>query len=243
MKFITTKIAHYIWAVSLSLVGAGSANAVIMVDSGIDVITKHYVINASLSTVSYNPGTISIGLGGSSYLAAETSGLSGSFDVNFQHYWWSYYQDGDTKGKQGTYHFSSDWIQFVNPVISTNGLPSGFEFPSFQSQVTSPTEFSGSNAACALPMGPDTYCSGNTMGGIAGLSGLLQDSKIIFDGSQPNEQYLFGGGYTYHVDAAVVPVPGAFWLFASALGFLGTRTRPSSKICLGLNKYGPSKLG
>ncbi len=226
MKVIKTIIARYLWAVSLLLVGAGSANAVIMADSSVDVVTKHYVINASLSTVSYNPSTISFGLGGISSSSTETSGLSGSFDVNFKHYLWSYYQDGDTKGTQGTYHFSSDWIQFVNPVISTNGLPNGFVFPNFQSQVTSPSEFSGSSAACAYPMGPGDNCSGWNAGGIAGVSGKIQDGKIIFDGSYP----FFSGGYTYHVEAAVVPVPAAFWLFASALGFLGMRKRPSSKI-------------
>lgn len=220
-------IMRNLCAVSLLLTGVENANAVFVIDSGIDVTSQHYVIDATLSSVTYNPGTISFG--SESSPPTETYGLSGSFDVNLEHHWWTYHLDGDSEGTQGTFLYSSDWLRFVNPVISSN-VPPSFEFPSFASQFSNPTEFFGSNSACAIPLGPDTFCSGSNNGGIESLSGQIQNGKITFNGSQPNALSFFGGGQTYHVEASVVPVPAAFWLFASALGFFAMRARPNSKI-------------
>lgn len=229
MKFIAATLASYLCALGLLLAGVENANAVILSDSGLDQVTKHYRIDSLRSTISYNSGEVSFGLGGKITPPTLTYSFSGAFDVEFQHWWWSYYQDGDSQGTQGTYTDSSDWIRFLNAVVFASGLPSGFEFPKFSSQLSGPTDFSGSNAACAYPKGPGEYCSGFNAGGISGVSGQILDGKIIFDGSQPNANYSSGGGYTYHIEASVVPVPSAFWLFASVLGLWGARMKSYTK--------------
>lgn len=211
MKFVAVMLVRSISLGSLLFASINSATASVT-SSGDSVVTQSYVIDVAQSTISYNPGGISFDPnGGSTYSSATTYNVSGTFTVNFDHYSWSN---------------PSDWMHFTNSTIIANGLPSGFELPKFESQMISSTQFSGYDAACSGPMPANTYCTGfNTGGSISNVSGQIEGGKILFNGYQSNALYTYGGGYTYNIVASAVPLPAAFWLFASALGFFGIRTK------------------
>ena len=61
-----------------------TANAVIIVDSGIDSVTKHFVIDGAISTVTHNPGGL-VYIDPSSN--AQSYAVSGELDATFSHYW------------------------------------------------------------------------------------------------------------------------------------------------------------
>jgi|APLak6261669570_1056073.scaffolds.fasta_scaffold00030_10 hypothetical protein len=211
MKFVAVMLVRSISLSSLLFAGINSATASVT-SSGDSVITQNYVIDVAQSTISYNPGGISFDPnGGSTNPSASTYNVSGIFTVNFDHYSWSN---------------PSDWMHFTNSMIIANGLPSGFELPKFESQMISSTQFSGNDGACSGPGYANISCSGPQLAGsISNVSGQIEDGKILFNGYQPNALGAYGGGYTYTIVASAVPLPAAFWLFASALGFFGIRTK------------------
>ncbi|TCV87057.1 MULTISPECIES: hypothetical protein [Methylomonas] len=206
MKFIGVMSVRYIAIVSILFAGMDNAAASIA-DTGDYLTSQNYIIDGTQSTVTYNPGTISVDSNGSGgFSPSVTYNVSGTFTLNFNHFSWSN---------------PSDWAQITNSAITANGLPSEFNLPSFFSELTNPVQFAGSDSPCSGPKTADTYCSGYQSGPSSTLSGQIQDGKITLSGYQPNGTYYWGGGYTYNIVATVVPVPAAFWLFATTLGFFG----------------------
>lgn len=227
MQVLAAKMASHIFAISFLWAVTSNAHAVLIVGSGVDTVTKHYQIDAARSAITYDYGVLFVG--SEQPAITETFALSGAFDMEIQHWWWSYHLDGDFMGTQGTFVTSSDWVRFVNPAISPeNGLPPSYQFPTFYSSLTSPTEFAGSGDACNYPRAPDFYCSGFNLGGISSLSGRIAGGKIVIDGTESNG-FTLGGGNSYHIEASVVPVPAAAWLFVSGLGFWGVRAKSIGK--------------
>ncbi len=220
MSLLNIKMARYLSMVGLAVLNIGQAEAVIVVGSGVDLIdTKHYVINTDQSNLNYSQGFIVFG----AEQNAENYDLAGTFDTVIKRFWWDYYLDGDAEGSQGTFTYETNWLEFVNPSLNSGGLPSDFSFPSFPNFMSSDTEFFGSSGPCALPFGPNTSCSGSSLGE-SSLSGYFRANKIFIEGSQPDSVFPFSG-YQYHIEATVVPVPAAFWLFISGLSVLAIRHR------------------
>ena len=179
--------------------------------TGDSVTSQNYVIDAAQSTITYNPGILTVGGDGSdSSPSTVTYNVAGTFTLNINHFSWS---------------TPSDWVQFTNSAVVVNGQIPGFQLPLFFSELTSPTQFAGNDGPCSGPRTPDTFCTGFQNGPSSSLSGQFQDGELLLTGYQPNENHLFGGGYNYSFVATVVPVPAAFWLFASALGLFGMSKR------------------
>jgi hypothetical protein len=200
------------FARTISIAGILFAGSNAMASTTGDYVTsQNYVIDAAQSTVTYNPGILTFGTDGvSSNPSSATYNASGTFTLNINHFSWS---------------TPSDWVQFTNSAVVVNGLTPQFQLPLFYSELTSPTQFSGNDGPCSGPRDPAIFCSGFQNGPSSSLSGQIQGGKLIFSGYQPNENYLFSGGYNYSFVATVVPVPATFWLFASALGFFSMSKR------------------
>jgi hypothetical protein len=200
------------FARTISIAGILFAGSNAMASTTGDYVTsQNYVIDAAQSTVTYNPGILTFGTDGvSSNPSSATYNASGTFTLNINHFSWS---------------TPSDWVQFTNSAVVVNGQIPALQLPLFFSELTSPTQFSGNDGICAGPRDLLISCSGFQNGPNSTLTGQIQDGKLIFSGYQPNENHLFGGGYNYSFVATVVPVPAAFWLFASALGFFGMSKR------------------
>lgn len=182
-----------------------------VVTTGATVLSSEkFVINSATSSLAYNPGTFVFGTGGALVPSPTVNyALSGWFDATV----WTL--DGS----------NSNWLTISNVNLSTSNLPNGFSMPDFiNSQLTGPT-FSGNGDPCAyVPSG--WSCSG--FGGPhPTIAGQLQNGAISFNAFIPVGQAAFGGGSTYQINAtaAVVPVPAAFWLFASVLGLCGFKVR------------------
>ncbi|WP_446811602.1 hypothetical protein ACH50O_08575 [Methylomonas sp. 2BW1-5-20] len=216
MRFNGMKPALY--ALAMILAPVAKVQAIVIVDSGIDTVTRHYAIDTNTSELSYSSGVLSFDENGNlTSQPTQLGSLAGTFDVEFLHYWWTYQQGGEDPGNQDIYLYTSDWLRFVNPQLTTNGLPSGFQFPGFYSSVFGFSAFVGSNGVCSQPLGPDSSCSGTNTGAISALSGQLLDDKIVFDGHQPTTPTQFTGGYLYHIEASPVPIPNLIWPFAALL--------------------------
>lgn len=216
MRFIGLKPALYLLAIILAPVA--KVQAVVIVDSGVDTVTRHYLIDTSTSTLSYSSGELSFDENGSLVSQPTQFGsLSGSFDVEFLHYWWTYRLGGDDPENQDLYLYTSDWLLFMNPLLATSGLPSDFQFPGFYSNALGSGAFFGSDGACSHPLGPNSSCSGTSTGAISALDGQLLGDKIVFDGHQPTTPDQFNGGYLYHIEASPVPISHLIWPFAALL--------------------------
>ncbi len=216
MKLNKPLVKGFVALTIVNLMSVSNANAVIVVDSGVDVITQRYTIDTANSQILYNTREIVFDIEDSSGQTQQTFELAGSFDVQFQRHWWRYYQSGDVTGSQGTFEFISNWLEFSNPLLEAEDLPADFVFPTFNIR-TNNVSFEGNNGPCSMPFGPNTYCTGFSTGSLSVLSGTLEDGLLILDGSQP----MNSGVYTYHLEATSVPLPGAWLLFVSMLGVLG----------------------
>ncbi len=182
-----------------------------VVTTGATVLSSEkFVINSASSSLAYNPGTFVFGTGGALVPSSTVNyELSGWFDATV----WT--PDGG----------SSKWLTISNVNLSTSNLPNGFSMPDFiNSQLTGST-FSGNGDPCAyVPSG--WSCSG--FGGpYPTIAGQLQNRAISFNAFIPEGLASLNGGSTYQINAtaAVVPVPAAFWLFASVLGLCGFKVR------------------
>jgi hypothetical protein len=94
----------------LGLIASAPAKAVIVTGFGVDTVTRQFVIDGSVSSVTHNPG---FSFGGPPQLA-QSYAISGTFDAHFSRYWWSYFLDGDTNGSQGTFISEQNWLTFGN---------------------------------------------------------------------------------------------------------------------------------
>ncbi len=206
------KLTVVTFARTIGIVGILFACSNAMAFTTVDYVTsQNYVIDVAQSTVSYNPGILTVGTDGTdSSPSTVTYNASGTFTLNINHFSWSN---------------PSDWVQITNSAVVVNGQIPEFQLPLFFSELTSPTQFAGNDGPCSGPKTADTFCSGFQNGPSSTLSGQIQDGKLLLTGYQPNENYFFGGGFNYSFVATVVPVPAAFWLFASALGFFGMTKR------------------
>jgi hypothetical protein len=203
---------------SILLFSVEIANAIV-VDAGVDFpIIKKFEIDSSLSSVSY--------LNGSTFSQSES--LIGSFEVNFLHSWQTYDFDGDISTPD-TYVENHFGVGFFHPNISlANGLNAGLQFPVYISYNVEPnlSDSLTDISSCKVPYGLCNHVFDFDQYEIPEFSGLIKNDGIVLDGFQPNVQ----GGYSYHIEAHVVPVPAAFWLFMSVLGVFAKRTLTKFKV-------------
>lgn len=198
-----------------ALVWSSAASAVLVIDSGVDTVTKRYTI-VSGSSVGYQGGFF--GGGGVGPLP-----VSGQFDVVFSRYWWEYRQDFDPQGLQGTFLAESDWIQFRNASLVLDSALGGFVFPGYFIRRTG-DQLAGDDHPCSLPFGPDTFCSGSVLGPLSQLAGQIDSAgRLSFAGFQPAG--FFFEGFSYQVNAAAVSLPASPWLLAAGLGLLWRENR------------------
>ncbi|MDD5579143.1 MAG: hypothetical protein PHY16_07695 [Methylobacter sp.] len=229
MNINLLNVLHHLALIS-TLLATSTVQAFIITGSGVDGESKHFVIDSAVSKVDYNPGLIIFGPQGSSYPSAKAYNVAGSFDADISHYWYSYYLDGDSQGTQGTFIHALDSLKFTNPAIFISNLPHAFEFPGFVSEIINATNFNFSlnSPSCDVPAGAVASCTIMAYPNpLFSLFGQIHSGKISLDGFQPLGPFF--GGFTYHFEASVVPLPAAFWLFASALGFCGMLTRQKSR--------------
>jgi len=209
-------------AAAATLLWSSAASAVLVINSGVDTVSKRYSITSG-SDVRYQAGFFGGGDVG-------PLPVSGQFDVVFSRHWWEYYQDFDPQGLQGTFLAESDWVQFKKADLVLDPSLGGFVFPGYFLRRTG-DQFSGDDGPCSLPFGPDTFCSGFVLGPLSSLVGqIAPDGRLTFGGSQPTG---FFEGFSYQVNAsevkaAAVPLPASVWLFAAGLGLLWRETRRRS---------------
>ncbi|WGS86812.1 hypothetical protein [Methylomonas sp. UP202] len=210
-------MALNIYAVSL-LFFAIPAWSISVVDAGLDpTITNEYIVDENLSSMTYLDSSSS----------PQTQGLSGSFKVNFAHAYWVFDVDDDI-ATPDAYLVNDYGVFFWKPYISTeNHVSAGLQFPIYTTFNVEPNSLEN-GSACNVPYGLCNYYFDFNQFEIPKLTGFIQNGKIILDGFQPSAL----GGYSYHIEAFAVPVPAAFWLFASGLCFV-PRTRRLSLLCSG----------
>lgn len=215
-------------AAAATLLWSSAASAVLVINSGVDTVSKRYTITSG-SSVSYLAGFFGGGDVG-------PLPISGQFDAVFSRHWWTYYQDFDPQGLQGTFLAESDWVQFTNVDLVLDGSLGGFVFPGYFLRRTG-DQLSGDDHPCSFPFGPDTFCSGTVLGALSSLGGqIAPDGRLAFGGFQPTGFFFEGFSYQVNaaeVNAAAVPLPASPWLLAAGLGLLWRqqarrRTRSSS---------------
>ncbi|QSB00512.1 hypothetical protein JWZ98_17835 [Methylomonas sp. EFPC1] len=193
-----------------------SAQATVVAGSDfIKTATTHYVIDSTASSATYQPSFIVIGTNGDE--PAENFGpfsVSGSFDV--EHY-------QSTANSETT-----NRILFTNAHVTLNGATHNFDFPSFFSAMTSDTAFQTLIVPDVCSSIPGGTCVTNPNPNPSSWSGTLNGQSISIDGFAAVDNIK--AGYTYHITAAVVPLPGAVWLFASALGLAGITQRKQQAV-------------
>lgn len=202
------------------MMAIGSAHATVV--AGADYIktaTTHYLINSAGSSATYTPSFIVIGADGSE--PSENFGpfsISGSFDVER-------YQSTASPSATPASSGITDKLLFTNANVTLNGAIHSFDFPSFFSLMTSDTVFQSEPASvgCSVPLGFIASCVTMPNPNPSSWSGTLSNQAISMDGFAAVDNLR--AGYTYHIQASVVPLPGAVWLFASVLGLVGIGQR------------------
>lgn len=206
--------------VAVGLFGTNSAGAVIIKHTGIETVTKHFVIDGSVSTVTHDPGLVFFfGDNPPPPPQPQSYAISGEFDANFSRYWWRYFLDGDINGTQGSFISEQNWLTFSNANIVGDISPSGFQFPNYFVYVDG-SELSGNEGPCNFPFDPNTSCSGNINGPIASLAGLLENRRISLQGFMPIADGNLFEGFGYNIQANTIPEPGILMLLLSGLGGL-----------------------
>ncbi len=207
--------------VSLSMATPVSAS---VVNSGVETTTASYVFGER-STATYHQSAYWVFDGGNFYSVSppdEVRNISGSFDVEFSHYWWEYtlgYPDGSTAITD------QYWMTLENSTVT--GVSDWSAFSLFVSQIRSQgndySSLSGDTSPCSMPMGPDTYCTGFSIGSISSITGGLTGGLLNLNGAIPLG--YSGDTYTYHLEAVPVPIPATGILWGSALAGLSLMSR------------------
>lgn len=183
-----------------------------VVSSGASILENAtYVINSATSSLAYNPGTFSFGTDGSGGASPTVNySISGSFDIT----------------RWTTDNGNTNWLTISNVNLTADGLSKDFQMPDFINSQLTGSVFSGNGDLCSnIPVGVIAGCFSNGEPSPS-ISGQFQNGAISFDAFVPVGSAVFGGGSNYQVNAAaVVPIPAAFWLFASAMGFYGFNFR------------------
>ncbi|MDT4330103.1 hypothetical protein ACQE3E_03105 [Methylomonas sp. MED-D] len=199
-------------------ISSAQATVVAGVDFG-KTATAHYVINATGSSATYRPSLIVIGADGSE--PSENFGpfsISGSFDVER-------YQSTASPSSTSASGEIANRILFTNANITLNGAIHSFDFPSFFSAMISGTAFQSEpeSLGCSIPSGVIASCVTMPNLNPSFWSGTLSDQSISIDGFAAVDSIK--AGYNYHIEASVIPLPGAIWLFASVLSLVGMSQR------------------
>ncbi|MGZ0078424.1 hypothetical protein [Methylomonas sp. YC3] len=188
-----------------------SAQATVVAGSDfIKTATTHYIIDNAASSATYQPSFILIGPYGGE--AAENFGpfsISGSFDVE--------------RYQSTTNSETTNRILFTNAHVTLNGATHSFDFPSFFSAMTSDTAFQTLVLPDLCSSIPGGVCATMPNLNPSSWSGTLSNQSISIDGFAAVDNIK--AGYSYHIQASVVPLPASVWLFASALGLAGITQR------------------
>lgn len=195
---VNTPNPRRIFAFIPALLILGNANAS---NTEIDVVRRHYLVAADVSSM------IDLTPYESPSQSPAIYQLTGSFDVDYA------YID-----KPGEPRAGADWIGFANSTVTS--AISNLVLPSFLFKLNNEAAFSSYPFTCGeLASSLDTctkkiYPTLPLDPAYQNLSGQLSNGRISLD-------YEWKDGnthYAYHIEAAPVPVPGAFSLFISALG-------------------------
>jgi hypothetical protein len=177
-----------------------TSGAAVITDSGVDTVTKHFVIDSTISTATHEPGLSFLSNVNSQ---AQTFSISGQFDVNFSRYWWNSTTQNANVGTVDQSPpvivdgiplvigpisppyttYEENWLTFSNVDIKGNLFPNEIKFPYIVRIIG--TELSGDNNPCSLPFGPGTSCTGYTDGFVASLRGQFENEKINLQGWYP----------------------------------------------------------
>ena len=202
---LSTLLRKFSIAASVFAIADGVHAGVML--SGATVLSNGtYAINSASSSLAYIPGTFSFGTDGSGGPSPTVNySIGGFFDVTV----WT------------TDNGNSDWLTISNVNLTANGLPSDFQMPDFINSQLSGSVFSNTGNPCAyIPSGGS--CTFYGVGPYPSITGQLQNGTISFSAFNPVGLAALSGGSTYQINAAsAVPIPAAFWLFASAIGFYG----------------------
>ncbi|MDX8128558.1 hypothetical protein QLH52_14790 [Methylomonas sp. OY6] len=197
-----------------------SAQATVVAGSDfIKTATTHYVINSAGSFATYIPSFIVVGADGSE--PSENFGpfsISGSFDVER-------YQSTASPSTTSASGEITDKLLFTNANVTLNGTIHSFNFPSLFSLMTSDTAFQSESASlgCPVPQGLIPSCVTMPNPNPSSWFGTLSNQSISMDGFAAVDNIK--AGYSYHIQASVVPLPASVWLFASALGLASITQR------------------
>lgn len=206
---LSTLLRKFSIAVSF-LVLADGVHAGVMLSGATVLSSGTYAINSATSSLAYNPGTFSFGTDGSGGPSPTVNySIGGSFDVTV----WT------------TDNGNTDWLTISNVNLTANGLPRDLQVPDFINSRLTGAAFFGSGDLCGnIPSGSIASCTSS--GSFPSITGQLQNGTISFSAFNPVGLAALSGGATYQINAAsVVPIPAAFWLFASAIGFYGFSRR------------------
>jgi hypothetical protein len=213
MNIKTRNMFRYVCVAASFLATTNAAYAGVIISGATVLKNETFVINPTTSSLAYNPGTFSFGSPPYGLSSTVNYNISGSFEATI----WTLDNSG------------MDWLTISNVSISANGLPGDFQMPDFITSLISGLSFSGSDAPCFY-VPANGSCSGYSSGPSSTMSGQLQNGTISFSAFVPVGLAYYGGGSTYQINAATaVPVPTAFWLFASAMGFCGIKVRQKNR--------------
>lgn len=185
-------------------------------NSGVETTTKRYVIDETVSTVTYYPSPFVVV--GETPEPPQIFSISGEFDATFSRYWLRHQVRSNS-----AQILDVNCVDFRNPTTNTATLPAPFEFPidSFFDYSENYTDFSGPNSLvpdfpeyasskCRVPVIPNS----DTLSLIfelfnppyPSLEGYVQDNRISFQGYLPLGD-ISSPHYEYSIQATEASQP------------------------------------